>query len=630
MLILRQPHDRNRLSINAPVQRIPLILLMSLLGTTGFAQEKSAIVHIQERPVAQPQAANGKMGLEALIEQAIAHEPNILRLKRQVDIERSRVKFAAPPRNPEVRLGFSHGSDPALSRPYTEVEEETITQSGNRSSRLNRTESSNGSESRTGTENRSGAGARSQSFNEQRQSSENGNATIRDSERFNETTTRTTRREITPTRRGEIVRTTVEEASNERFRETQTENGSATGRESRNNQFSGTKGSGLDADAFSTRSSENGSRSDSGSSSSRVISESISERSFDRASSDGSDQFSVQFRIFPRNPWEKAAREERAQGAVLLAQFNYDAAVRALENEVRQIYMELQFLRKRVGLSDSKLNFLDQEIAFHRKLFEAGRGGADDLVATQINAINLQKERREAEDILLAGKASLAARVHVEDVERIDLGDPTTERKIDIDRLSLDELLEAALFADDQAGIIALEQRLIRKDMALVEAEKYPWFSLISATYGYEERFNAKYQDNFSIVAGVTLPVFDWFGKEDKTEPQKLEIQALEEQRKAIHERLKYKIMLSLDRLKQSLSSAETFSQDYADLRTRIVAMKTKLADAGGLEANKQMVALERHLVEIDTRALSIGLEYARALLNFESMLGVDLDSLDQ
>ena len=57
--------------------------------------------------------------------------------------------------------------------------------------------------------------------------------------------------------------------------------------------------------------------------------------------------------------------------------------------------------------------------------------------------------------------------------------------------------------------------------------------------------------------------------------------------------------------------------------------MKDKLGNVGGLEANKQEMALKRHLVDLDTRALAIGQEYARALLDFESMLGVNLDALE-
>jgi hypothetical protein len=192
----------------------------------------------------------------------------------------------------------------------------------------------------------------------------------------------------------------------------------------------------------------------------------------------------------------------------------------------------------------------------------------------------------------------------------------------------LDQVLAAAMVAHNRAGILLLEQGLIRSDMAVVEAEKYPWLTLLSATYAYEERFNYKYQDEFSIVAGVTLPLFDWLSKEDKTEPYKLEIQALEDRQVAIQEKLRYKIMLGLGRLKKSRTSAEAFAREYRTLKEGIVAMKDKLNNAGGLEANKQAMALKRHLVDLDTRALGIGQEYARALLEFESMLGVDLDAL--
>ncbi|MFP6904483.1 MAG: TolC family protein [Verrucomicrobiota bacterium] len=614
---------RGHSSARAPRQPWAWAILLILMSLRLGAQEtNSALVATEPNPAAH------KLGLQALIDLAIAHDPDILRLKRQVDIERARAKFAAPRRSPELRLGYSHGSDPATPRPFTEIREETITESGNRSTHLNRKEASSGRETRDGTESRTGPGARTQDFSERRSNSEDSSSTIRESENFRETTTRSTRRDVIPRKRGETVRTTVEERSNESFSEQRTESASSSGREDRDNSFSGSSGSGTDDDTFSTSSSENSTRRDSGSSSTRVISESVSERSFDRDSSDGSDQFSAQIRIFPRNPWETAAREERAQGAVFLAQYRYDAEVRALSNVIRQIYMELQFLRAQVGLSDNKLNFIGQEIAFHRKLFEAGRGGADDLVATQIDAINLQKERHEAEDTLHAGKSSLAVMAHIEDLTRIDLGDAMIQREVDINELELDQVLAAAMVAHNRAGILSLEQSLTRLDMAVVEAEKYPWFTLLSATYAYEERFNYKYQDEFSIVAGVTLPVFDWFSREDKTEPYKLEIQALEDRQMAIREKLRYKIMLGLGRLKKSRTSAEAFAREYGTLKEGIVAMKDKLGRAGGLNANKQEMALKRHLVDLDARALAIGQEYARALLEFESMLDVDLDAL--
>ncbi len=572
MFIPKKLLYRGHSSARAPRQPWAWAILLILISLRLGAQEThSALVATEPKPAAH------KLGLQALIDLAIAHDPDILRLKRQVDIERARAKFAAPRRSPELRLGYSHGSDPATPRPFTEIREETVTESGNRSTHLNRTEDSS--------------------------------STIRESENVRETTTRSTRRDVIPRKRGETVRTTIEERINESFSEQRTESVSSSGPEGRDNK--------------------NSTRRDSGSSSTRVISESVSERSLDRDSSDGSDQFSAQIRIFPRNPWETAAREERAKGAIFLSQYRHDAEVRALSNVIRKIYMELQFLRAQGGLSDNKLNFLGQEIAFHRKLFEAGRGGADDLVATQIDAINLQKERQEAEGTLHAGKSSLAVMAHIEDLTRIDLGDAMIQREVDVNKLDLDQVLAAAMVAHNRAGILLLEQGLIRSDMAVVEAEKYPWLTLLSATYAYEERFNYKYQDEFSIVAGVTLPLFDWLSKEDKTEPYKLEIQALEDRQVAIQEKLRYKIMLGLGRLKKSRTSAEAFAREYRTLKEGIVAMKDKLNNAGGLEANKQAMALKRHLVDLDTRALGIDQEYARALLEFESMLGVDLDALD-
>ena len=162
--------------------------------------------------------------------------------------------------------------------------------------------------------------------------------------------------------------------------------------------------------------------------------------------------------------------------------------------------------------------------------------------------------------------------------------------------------------------------------MAWYFNDNYPWLSLITASYANEQRFGQTYQEDFSVVAGFTLPIWEWFGG-DETAATRLEIQSLSEQEKLIKEQITIAVRTGLELLKEKRAQVSEFIVMHKDLKAEFEQIKAKVGTEGPIAA-KQQHALDNQLLKLEMRALRVTRDYAQSLLEFESLIGTDLDEL--
>ena len=571
------------------------------------------------------QAQDPQIGLEELIKRTIAFDPELSRLRQNIEISRARVPLAAPRRDPQLRLGYSRSTDPAIQRPFTEIREETITREATNSGSTSERSSESGRENRRGTDSQTTpfGVSTSETFNETRATTETSNSSTSGSGRFTESITRTTNREITPTSRGENIREIVTETTRSNFSESETERESFSGSESRVESRSG--GS-TDRRSFSIDGNNDERTSTSGSSNTRIVEESFETRQFSEDQADGGDEFSVQLRLYPRNPWETRALTSRAESTVLIDQAIYDAAARTVSNNVRMAYLELQFHNADVRIEEKKVDQLTQEAAFQKKLVAANRYDADDYARTRIDIVDTKFIIANLQEQFSARIAALAAGAHIEDPASIDLSDLPASRKIALDEIDPDALIAAAQETQTELIILAQRAKALEQDLKWEKAAHYPWLSLISASYAQERRFGQTYQEDFSIVAGFDLPIGKWFGK-DQSKPIQLAQASIRTESQMINDRLAHTVRQGLVLLKTKRKAVADFASHYKEVRDEISELKQTIGNQGPAAAIQQN-KLDAQLVELDIRGLRITRDYAQSLLEFERLIGTDIDEL--
>ena len=593
-------------------------------------------VTVQTSAQDNPAPAGTRVGLDALIQKTIEHDPNLARLRKEVEIARARVSLAAPRNDPQLRIGYSHSTDPAVRRPYTETREETIQERGSSSGSSTTTENNRSSETRNGsasetTQNSSGRSSRSEQSNERRDSNQQSTTQNSARENYTDTITRTTRREVTPGKNSETIRETVTETSNRNFSGSGSSRESSSGSERRSLGKSGTNNGGNafssnETQSFATRGSGSASESERGSSTSRIVQDITENRFFSDDQVDGTDEFSAQIRLYPRNPWEKRAQISQAEGDVRLAQAYYNAAARTISNDVRLAYLDLQFFNADVGMEEKRLVQMEKEATFTKELMSTGNADADDYTRTRIAIVDTRLDIASLQESRDKQLARLAARAHVSDASTIDLSDLPASRKIKLEDIDPNALTAAALNTQSQLIVLKQRSKILTNDINLNNSAKYPWLSLITASYANEQRYGHTYQEDFSVVAGFDLPIWSWLG-ENKSKPLQLEKESLEEEQRLIAARIENTIHQRLELLKKKRKKVGEFAASYRDLKKEINDIKIEVGQQGPL-AIRQQNKLDAQLVDLDIRALRITRDYAQSLLNFESIIGTDLDQL--
>ena len=94
-----------------------------------------------------------------------------------------------------------------------------------------------------------------------------------------------------------------------------------------------------------------------------------------------------------------------------------------------------------------------------------------------------------------------------------------------------------------------------------------------------------------------------------------------------INDRLAHTVRQGLALLKTKREAVADFASHYKEVRDEISELKQTIGNQGPAAAIQQN-KLDAQLVELDIRGLRITRDYAQSLLEFERLIGTDIDEL--
>ena len=358
---------------------------------------------------------------------------------------------------------------------------------------------------------------------------------------------------------------------------------------------------------------------------SQVVEQRIEDQTYSRDAYEGSDDYSIELRLYPSHPLEQRARRGRARADTRIAEYAAETRARDIAQGVRASFVDLQLLDREQQLLEQQIDELNRVMSFQKDLYEAGRTGIDRYADSRVDAIDARLDRdalRVKADTL---RDRLAARAGLTDPTRIDLSGGiavTRVRPADLDR---DRLVDAAWLRRRELGLLEAEDHRLAQDIAFTRAGRTPWLSLLSGRYTYQERYGGKYRDEYSVVAGVTVPVFRWF--DDDGALLRKSRESLSREAQILRERIELDVAHALRRLDRARTNLSAYADEHLAFRRQLQATLDTLPDDVPA-ARDQRAGLGRTLVTLQARELDLTRAYAEAVLALEDVLGASVDEV--
>lgn len=578
----------------ASVMKAPPRLLLSALLFTAIWS-----------PSAQEAPPNGPLDMAQIVRLVLENDPKLDDLRVELGVSEGRARAIRYWDDPEVRFYYNHEGDESVPGAYTETLRQTRTERGSGTQNTRGTKVENRTETRLGGKN----GTEVRREQETRASQE----TRRDS--FSERETEVTTRETIPRRDGVLIRdTTTIQTSGTSSRATD-ESFRTGGVEHRSDELNAIRplrsGSSRERQTTTT--------------SGRITRVEETERLYARSPYEGSDRYSVQLRLQPRNPWEVSRLLKQAKAEVSLAEFQLQAAQARLAAEVRREVRAAAGAVREAELARLRVDVKKRDLEFFQALQQSGapvvRQAAEKRAALARENVRL----REAEARAEALRDDLALRAGVGDARRLLLsgGAPPL---LDFAGLNTNLVIQAAVETHPELGAALLELKARELGVEAARAARIPWFTVLAVEAGYEERYGDKVSDEYGVFAGVSLPVFSWLdehlGAEDKAGAE-----ALKQRIGRLQERVAGQVENHLRRLAGSNGALAEFRRAGAS-ETAELEQARKALESGGEDAHRAGIALEEATLDVLTAEIEVEQRQADAILVFEQALGADLDLL--
>ncbi len=510
--------------------------------------------------------------LPTLAELVIAHDPALEALRGAMAAADFRVAMSGRGRSPEVRARYGESSSWSLPDPYTERSTETLTDTSTEESALTRTD---------------------QSFGVGEVSS------VTESVNQGGSTTRETVRTVTPDREGVSIHETV----------TEYESG----------QFAGQSGS-VDQLGVSTTRDENGAFTR------QVVSESVERRDYGRDVYGGGSSYAVQLRLFPKNRFLSRSAREREEAVRTHAELRLESALQRAALSVARDHREIQFMvaelrvmqRRAKGLKAALVDVAEREAAHAIRPDEYHRRRTESLIYLS----RLRELRRSIVD----AATQLKRRAGLDGARRIAFAGSLYPPRADLDRLDRSHLVELALPRHAPLGALRAARSTLASDLRAHRAESLPWVSFISVDYGEDEGVNGQTRDEWSVYAGVSLPVGAWL---DGSPRRALETQLGSIERQGLLTR--HNLELKIDALCRSLEAAQadwlTFERSARDAKADIARRFATIA-GDDLVARRTRLALNESLIDMELQRLNLARTVSRLLFELCDTVGCDLTAL--
>jgi outer membrane protein TolC len=553
----------------------------------------------QEAPPAAP------LDMAQIVRLVLEHDPSLDDLRVELGVSEGRARAIRYWDDPEVRFFYNHEGDERVPGAYTETLRQTRTERGGETQNTRGTTVENRTETRVGGKN--GTEVRRETETRTAQESR------RDS--FSERETEVTTREYLPRRDGVLIRdTTTVQTSGSSSRATD-ESFRTGGVEQRSDEPNAIRplGSGSSRERRTTTTSG------------RVTRVEETERLYAQSPYEGSDRYSMQLRLQPRNPWEVSRLLRRAKAEVSLAEFQLQAAQAQLAAEVRREFREVAGAVREAELARLRVDVKKRDLDFFQALQQSGAPVVRQVAEKRAALARENVRLREVEARSEALRADLALRAGVGDASRLQVSGGALPL-LNFAGLNTNLVIQAAVETHPELGAALLELKARELGVEAARAARIPWFTVLAVEAGYEERFGEKVSDDYGVFAGISLPVFSWLdeqlGAEDKAGAE-----ALKRRIGRLQERVAGQVANHLRRLDGSNRALAEFRRTGA-AETAELAQARKGLEAGGEDAHRAAIALEEATLDVLTAEIEVEQRQADAILVFEQALGADLDLL--
>ncbi|MDP6523174.1 MAG: TolC family protein [Kiritimatiellia bacterium] len=356
-----------------------------------------------------------------------------------------------------------------------------------------------------------------------------------------------------------------------------------------------------------------------------------------------SEGYRVAFRLYPPNPWERAAEVSGARADLYAAQASLQFLRAQTAYEVRKAYAEFQFADEDVKVLDRLLTVSKSLVEITNKLLERGQGTVlDSMNASRryLAALSDRDQRiRERDDALgqLAGLISLPAESLEVRHENVTLGslDPMT--------VDLHKLEDTAMRYRGDLVAAGWTVRAARAAYDAAKAARIPWLAHVQASYSSAEDQSESWSreeevsldgtvsrsqvgeseddnEEWRVDAAIRLPIFTWIGRTDdlrKAElkhAETLEMQALMDMKQDIRNRV--------DRLKRLDDQRARFEM-AADPVTEEIWKVLDNSRSGQNLPPDQIARMKEQLLDISRIKLQAEFERTVTMLAIEAEMGI-------
>jgi outer membrane protein TolC len=529
--------------------------------------------------------AQGQLGEQQLILAAIAHRPELERLRGSIKVATAAKRAAGDLENPELRLSYAEDADSRLGVPYTEQETVNITGM----------ESYDAYSSTNSTDLTVGQLPDTQSTAERQSGSVRSNRM------------RIIERRVTPGATQDVVVEHIYETS------------SSTSSSAASSTTQGNDGTPY------TQYGREGQRS---TQSRRLVG--TTRRVIQHPDTSGRDNaWGLLLRFRLPHPWERKARIQRAAAEISLAEADYFAEEDKVVRTVRGTFQELSVLsgkleaqKRRKTSYESYRNWLSQQ-----KNPQLGL----ELAATRTKVHASQSDIRELEGDVAALRDDLAAYCGISDASRIQPA-MLTRHVADLEKLDAQYLTDIAqLYRSD---VMTAKARLAVAQARLKEARssRIPFASFVDLGYSQMTTLRRSgMNDELFVRVGITLPIWDWAGINKAHKVHEADSESWQRQLIMQRSLIENEVTQAIKRLRTAAAQLDNYEKDLAELQADMQQSKkdAQLAtqDVGDLLKVKRIEYEFQDLEQqMQVSRYSSFASYNEALMALEKALGVRLE----
>ncbi|MFO1491492.1 MAG: TolC family protein [Kiritimatiellia bacterium] len=565
----------------------------------------AALVATRPYAAEPPPLDQGPLGMDELVRLVLANDPGLEELRIELGVSEGRAKAIRYWDDPEVRFYYTEKGDQRVPDPYSETITQTRTESGSE------TRSSSGTSVRNSSETRTGGKDGTEVRGERR--TETTSETRRDSisSRESEVTTR----EYIPRRDGVTIRDTTRVQSGETAIRTASGSARSSSVERRTDE----------PGPVAVRGSESTRESQTTRTSGRVTRVEETDRFFAQSPYEGSERYSMQLRLQPRNPWEVSRLLRQARAETSVAEFELQTAQAGVAAEVRREYRAVAGATRELEVARERRDLCQRDLDYFTALEKSGapvlRRVSEKRAALARENVRLRELQGRAESL----RSGLALRAGLSDPARI-LVVAAPVPLIDFAGVNTNAVIEAAAGIHPELVKSRLELKSRKLGLAAARAARIPWFTVLAVEAGYEEQYGDKVSDDYGVFAGVSLPVFSWMdeglGAEERAAADGLKrrIQRLQDQ-------FSGQIESQLRRLAAVNASLAEYRREVAAEGERLIRARKEI-EVTDADSHTAGMELEQTLLELRKGELEVEQQQADAIYTFEQALGADLDIL--